>query len=212
MKAINRLAALITTAAGAGLIAQGAFAGPGCNNAGMTSSSYKNGYQPAIYQLTPGDRAAARAYPAGMGYGYGAGSDAQADIVSTASAAGSFETLVGAVKAADLVETLEGDGPFTVFAPTDAAFAKLPSAQLEALLADKDALTKVLTYHVIQGRVEAAEVVKLYSVETIEGQPVKIHVGESVMVNNAKVVKTNISSSNGVIHVIDTVMLPPDMM
>jgi len=212
MKVINRLAALIATAAGAGLIAQAAFAGPGCNHAGMESSGYKNGYQPAIYQLTPGDRAAARAYPAGMGHGHSAGSDTQADIVGTASAAGSFETLVGAVKAADLVNTLKGEGPFTVFAPTDAAFAKLPRAQLEALLADKDTLTKVLTYHVIQGRVEAAEVVKLSSVETIEGQPVKIHVGESVMVNNAKVVKTDISTSNGVIHVIDTVMLPPDMM
>ena len=212
MKAINRLAALITTAAGAGLVAQAAFAGPGCNNAGMTPTGYKNGYQPAIYQLTPGDRAAARAYPAGMGYGHSAGSDAQADIVGTASAAGSFETLVGAVKAADLVNTLKGEGPFTVFAPTDAAFAKLPRAQLEALLADKDALTKVLTYHVIQGRVEATEVVKLSSLETIEGQPVNIHVGESVMVNNAKVLKTDISTSNGLIHVIDTVMLPPDMM
>jgi uncharacterized surface protein with fasciclin (FAS1) repeats len=110
------------------------------------------------------------------------------------------------------VNTLKGEGPFTVFAPTDAAFAKLPRAQLEALLADKDALTKVLTYHVIQGRVEAAEVVRLSSVATIEGQPVKIHVGESVMVNNAKVVETDIATSNGVIHVIDTVMLPPDMM
>ena len=212
MKAINRLAALIATAASAGLVAQAAFAGPGCNYPGMKSSANDNGYQPAIYQLTPRDRAAARAYPAGMGYGHSASSAAQADIMGTASAAGSFETLVSAVKAADLVDTLKGEGPFTVFAPTDAAFAKLPRAQLEALLADKDALTKVLTYHVIQGRVEAADVVKLSNVETIEGQPVKIHVGESVMVNNATVVKTDISTSNGVIHVIDTVMLPPDMM
>ena len=208
MKAINRLAALMATAAGAGFIAQAAFAGPGCNHAGMKTSGYKNGYQPAIYQLTPGDRASAPAYPSGMGYGHSAASAAQADIVGTASAAGSFDTLVSAVKAADLVDTLKGEGPFTVFAPTDAAFAKLPSA----LLADKDALTKVLTYHVIQGRVEAAEGVRLSSVATIEGQPVKIHVGESVMVNNAKVVETDIATSNGVIHVIDTVMLPPDMM
>mgnify|MGYP001815880595 CR=1 FL=1 len=210
MKATNRLAALIATAAGAGLVAQAAFAGPGCNDSGMKLSAYDTGYQPAIYQ--PGDHAAARAIPVGMGYGHSAGSDAQADIVGTASAAGSFETLVSAVKAADLVNTLQGEGPFTVFAPTDAAFAKLPRAQLEALLADKNALTKVLTYHVIQGRVEAADVVKLSSVRTIEGQPVKIHVGDSVMVNNATVVKTDISTSNGVIHVIDTVMLPPDMM
>jgi uncharacterized surface protein with fasciclin (FAS1) repeats len=212
MKATNRMAALIATAAGAGLVAQAAFAGPGCNHAGMKPSAYDNGYQPAIYQLTPGERSAARAYPAGMGYGHSARSDAQADILGTASAAGSFDTLVSAVKAADLVDTLKGEGPFTVFAPTDAAFAKLPKAQLEALLADKDALTKVLTYHVIEGRVEAAEVVKLSTVETIEGQPVKIRVGESVMVNNARVVKTDISTSNGLIHVIDTVMLPPDML
>ena len=212
MKATNRMAALIATAAGAGLVAQAAFAGPGCNHAGMKASAYDNGYQPAIYQLTPGERSAARAYPAGMGYGHSARSDAQADILGTASAAGSFDTLVSAVKAADLVDTLKGEGPFTVFAPTDAAFAKLPKAQLEALLADKDALTKVLTYHVIEGRVEAAEVVKLSSVESIEGQPVKIRVGESVMVNNARVVKTDISTSNGLIHVIDTVMLPPDML
>ena len=212
MKAINRLAALIATAAGAGFAAQAAIAGPGCNHSGMKAASYDNGYQPAIYQLTPANRVAARAYPAGMDYGHSAGSDAQADIVGTASAAGSFETLVSAVKAAELVDTLKGEGPFTVFAPTDAAFAKLPRAQLKALLADKDALTKVLTYHVIQGRVEAADVVKLSSVATIEGQPVKIHAGESVMVNDATVVKTDISTSNGVIHVIDTVMLPPDMM
>jgi uncharacterized surface protein with fasciclin (FAS1) repeats len=212
MKAINRLAALMATAAGAGLVAQAAFAGPGCNQAGMTPTGYTSGYQPAIYQFAPGDPAAARAYTAGMGYVHSTRSDAQADIVATASAAGSFNTLVSAVKAADLASTLQGEGPFTVFAPTDAAFAKLPRAQLDALLADKDLLTKVLTYHVVQGRVEAAEVVKLSSVATVEGQPVKIHVGETVMVNNARVVKTDISTSNGVIHVIDTVMLPPDMM
>ena len=212
MKAINRLTVLIATAAGAGLVAQAALAGPGCDYSGMKSSAHAKGYQPALYQTAPGDSAADRAYPAGMGYGYSTGSAAQADIVGTASAAGSFDTLVSAVKAADLVDTLKGEGPFTVFAPTDAAFAKLPRAQLNALLADKDLLTKVLTYHVVQGRVEAAEVVKLSSVATIEGQPVKIRVGESVMVNNARVVKTDISTSNGVIHVIDTVMLPPDMM
>jgi uncharacterized surface protein with fasciclin (FAS1) repeats len=212
MKATNRFTVLIATAAGAGFLAQAAFAGPGCDYSGMKSSAQTNGYQPAIYRSAPGDYAAARAYPAGMGHGYNTGSAAQADIVGTASAAGSFNTLVSAVKAADLVDTLKGEGPFTVFAPTDAAFAKLPEGQLNALLADKDLLTKVLTYHVVQGRVEAAEVVKLSSVATIEGQPVKIRVGEAVMVNNAKVVKTDISTSNGVIHVIDTVMLPPDMM
>ena len=212
MKVINRFAAPIATAAGAALFAQVTFAGPGCNYSGMKPSANENGYQPAIYQITPGDRAAARAYPTGMGYKYGAKRDTQDDIVGTASAAGTFNTLESAVKAADLVDTLKGKGPFTVFAPTDAAFAKLPRAQLEALLADKAALTKVLTYHVVPGRVEAAEVVKLSSVDTVQGQPVAIRVGESVMVNNAKVVKADISTSNGVIHVIDTVMLPPDMM
>jgi len=213
MKAINRLAAITTTtAAGAVLVAQAAFAGPGCNQSGMTPSADTTGYQPAIYQLTPGDSGAARAYKAGMGYGYSTTSKAQADIVDTASAAGSFSTLVRAVKAADLVGTLKGDGPFTVFAPTDAAFAKLPRAQLEALLADKAALTRVLTYHVVSGRVEAAEVVKLSSAATVEGQDVKIYIGDSVMINNAKVLKTDIETSNGVIHVIDTVLLPPDMV
>ena len=118
----------------------------------------------------------------------------------------------------DAILVQEGDyvkkGQLLARLHTEVLDARLAEAraQLEALLADKDALTRVLTYHVIQGRVEAAEVVRLYSVETIEGQPVKIHVGESVMVNNARVVKTDISTSNGVIHVIDTVMLPPDMI
>ncbi len=212
MKVINRLAALAATVAGAGLVAQAALAGSGCDYAGMKPTAQGDSYQPAIYQLTPGASTAARAYPAGMNYGYRAKSDAQSNIVGTASAAGSFDTLVSAVQAAGLVDTLEGEGPFTVFAPTDAAFAKLPKAQLEALMADKEALTKVLTYHVVAGRVDAADVVKLSSVNTLEGQPVEIRVGDSVMVNNAKVVKTDISTSNGVIHVIDTVMLPPDMI
>ncbi len=211
MTAINRFTALIA-AAGAGLVAQAALAGAGCNQSGMTSSGYPTGYQPAIYLLTPGDRSAALAYQVGMGYGYGDASKAQSDIVDTASAAGSFNTLVSALKAVDLVDTLKGDGPFTVFAPTDAAFAKLPREQLEGLLADKAALTRVLTYHVLPGRVEAAEVVTLSSAVTVEGQRLKIRVGDSVMVNNATVLKTDISTSNGVIHVIDTVMLPPDMV
>lgn len=213
MTAINRLAAFTTTtAAGALLVAQAVFAGPGCNQSGMTLSADTTSYQPAIYQLAPGDRGAARAYTTGMGYGHSTTSNAQADIVDTASAAGSFNTLVSAVKAADLVGTLKGDGPFTVFAPTDAAFAKLPRAQLEALLADKAALTRVLTYHVVPGRVEAAEVVRLSSAATVEGQPVQIYIGDSVMINNATVLKTDIETSNGVIHVIDTVLLPPDMV
>jgi uncharacterized surface protein with fasciclin (FAS1) repeats len=212
MKATNRLAALIATAVGAGFVTQAAFAGPGCNNPGMTTSGSTSGYQPAVFQLTSGDSGTARAYQAGMGYGHSATRDTQTDIVDTASAAGSFNTLVSAVKAADLVGTLKGDGPFTVFAPTDAAFAKLPVEQLQALLADKAALNKVLTYHVVPGRIEAAEVVRLSSAPTVEGRPLEIRVGDSVMVNNATVLKTDISTSNGVIHVIDTVLLPPDLV
>jgi uncharacterized surface protein with fasciclin (FAS1) repeats len=135
------------------------------------------------------------------------------DIVDTAVAAGSFTTLAKALGAAGLVETLKGPGPFTVFAPTDAAFAKLPAGTLEKLLADKAELTKILTYHVVAGNVQAADVVKLKSAKTVEGQDVKISVmGKSVMVNNANVVKTDVEASNGVIHVIDTVILPPAKM
>ncbi|MCC2669222.1 MAG: beta-Ig-H3/fasciclin [Armatimonadetes bacterium] len=131
------------------------------------------------------------------------------DIVDTAVAAGSFKTLVTAVKEAGLVSTLKGKGPFTVFAPTDAAFAKIPKAKLEALLADKKALTAVLTYHVVSGKVMAADVVKLNSAKTVEGSEVKIRVaGGKVKVDDATVVKTDIACSNGVIHVIDTVIMP----
>jgi uncharacterized surface protein with fasciclin (FAS1) repeats len=116
---------------------------------------------------------------------------------------------VTAVKAAGLVETLKGEGPFTVFAPTDDAFAKLPEGTLESLLADKDKLTAILTYHVVAGKVMAADVVKLSSAKTVQGQEVKIMAGSNgVMVDNAKVIKTDIETSNGVIHVIDTVILP----
>ncbi|MGA7992486.1 MAG: fasciclin domain-containing protein [Thermoanaerobaculia bacterium] len=135
------------------------------------------------------------------------------DIVDTAVAAGSFTTLAKALDAAGLIETLKGPGPFTVFAPTDAAFAKLPAGTLEKLLADKEQLTKVLTYHVVAGSVQAADVMKLKSAKTVEGADVMITVkGKSVMVNQARVVKTNIEASNGVIHVIDEVILPPSKM
>jgi uncharacterized surface protein with fasciclin (FAS1) repeats len=138
---------------------------------------------------------------------FGGGQDK--DIVDTAVAAGSFETLVTAVKAAGLVETLKGEGPFTVFAPTDEAFAKLPEGTIEALLQDKDKLRAILTYHVVAGKVMAADVVKLSSAKTVQGQEVAIKAGsEGVMVDNAKVIKTDIETSNGVIHVIDTVILP----
>ena len=132
------------------------------------------------------------------------------DIVDTAVGAKDFKTLVTAVKAAGLVDTLKGDGPFTVFAPTDKAFAKIPKEKLEALLKDKKALADVLTYHVVAGKVMAADVAKIDSAETVLGKPVKISVKDKkVMVNNSIVEATDIDCSNGVIHVIDTVLLPP---
>ena len=131
------------------------------------------------------------------------------DIVDTAVAAGDFSTLVTAVKAAGLVETLKGEGPFTVFAPTDAAFAKVPTDTLNALLADKAALANVLTYHVVAGNVMAADVVELTSAVTVQGQAVSIEVKDGkVYVDGAQVVATDIKASNGVIHVIDAVILP----
>ncbi|MCW5971576.1 MAG: fasciclin domain-containing protein [Blastocatellales bacterium] len=131
------------------------------------------------------------------------------DIVDTAVEAGSFKTLAAALQAAGLVETLKGAGPFTVFAPTDEAFAKLPAGTVEALLQDKAKLTKILTYHVVAGSVMAKDVVKLKSAKTVEGSSVKITVKDGkVMVDNANVVKTDIAATNGVIHVIDSVILP----
>ena len=133
-----------------------------------------------------------------------------ADIVDTA-VAGGFTTLVAAVKAAGLVDTLKGPGPFTVFAPTDAAFAKLPPGTLDSLLKpeNKAKLVSILTYHVVAGKVMEADVVKLKSAKTLEGESVTIKVkGGSVMINNAHVIKTDIETSNGVIHVIDTVLMP----
>jgi uncharacterized surface protein with fasciclin (FAS1) repeats len=133
----------------------------------------------------------------------------QMDIVDTAVSAGSFDTLVAAIKAAGLVDTLKGKGPFTVFAPTDEAFAKIPEKDLSALLEDKEALTRVLTYHVVPGKVMAADVVKLKSADTVEGQSVSIDAGPSgVKVNDANVVKTDVMTTNGVIHVIDSVLMP----
>lgn len=132
------------------------------------------------------------------------------DIVDTAVAGKDFGTLVTAVKAAGLVDVLKGDGPFTVFAPTDKAFAKIPKEKLEALLKDKKALAAVLTYHVVPGKVMAADVVKLESAKTVQGKPVKITVkDDKVKVNESNVVKADIECSNGVIHVIDTVLMPP---
>ncbi len=133
-----------------------------------------------------------------------------ADIVDTAVAAGSFTTLVTAVKAAGLVQTLKSKGPFTVFAPNDAAFAKLPPGTLDALLKNKAKLRAVLKYHVVPGRVKAADVAgKSLQVATVEGQSVSIDGTLGVRVNDAHVVQPDIDASNGVIHVIDTVLLPP---
>lgn len=132
------------------------------------------------------------------------------DIVETAVAAGSFTTLAAALEAADLVEVLQGDGPFTVFAPTDAAFAKLPEGTVEGLLADKEALTSVLTYHVVAGEVMAADVVGMSSAETVNGAALSIEVRDGkVYVAGAEVTTTDVRASNGVIHIIDSVMLPP---
>jgi uncharacterized surface protein with fasciclin (FAS1) repeats len=135
-----------------------------------------------------------------------------ADIVDTAVAAGSFKTLVTAVKAAGLVETLKGKGPFTVFAPTDAAFAKLPKATLASLLKpeNKAKLAAILTYHVVPGKVLAKDVAgKVQNVKTVNGASVRVNGSKGVSVNSAKVTKADIETSNGVIHVINSVLLPP---
>ncbi|MBL8363578.1 MAG: fasciclin domain-containing protein [Rubrivivax sp.] len=129
------------------------------------------------------------------------------DIVETAVAAGQFKTLATALQAAGLVDTLKGQGPFTVFAPTDEAFAKVPKDQLDALLKDKAKLTAVLTYHVVPGKVMAADV-KAGKVKTVQGGELTVATAGGVMVDNAKVVKTDITASNGVIHVIDSVVIP----
>jgi len=129
------------------------------------------------------------------------------DIIDTAVAAGNFKTLATALTAAGLIDTLKGKGPFTVFAPTDAAFAKIPKADLEALLKDKAKLTAVLTYHVVPGKVMAADV-KAGKVKTVQGSELTISTTGGVMVDKAKVTSTDIVADNGVIHVIDTVVIP----
>ncbi|HHF0481085.1 fasciclin domain-containing protein [Vibrio diabolicus] len=133
------------------------------------------------------------------------------DIVDVATENGSFNTLVAAVKAADLVDTLKGEGPFTVFAPTDDAFAKLPDGTIDMLLMpeNKDKLVSILTYHVVPGKVMAADVVKLDKATTVQGQDVMIKtMGDKVMVNDANVMATDVKAKNGIIHVIDTVIMP----
>jgi len=142
-----------------------------------------------------------------------AAGSAQKDIVDTAVAAGTFNTLAAALQAAGLADTLKGKGPFTVFAPTDEAFNKLPAGTVESLLkpANKEKLKAILLYHVVSGDVTAAEVMKLSSAKTVHGQDLKLKVNDgTVMVNDAKVVKADVLASNGVIHVIDTVLLPEE--
>jgi uncharacterized surface protein with fasciclin (FAS1) repeats len=130
------------------------------------------------------------------------------NIVETAIAAGSFKTLVAAVEAAGLVDTLQSKGPFTVFAPNDEAFAKLPKGTVESLLKDKVKLTSILTYHVVPGKIMSKDVMNLKKTKTVQGQDIKIDTKSGVKINNANVVKADIEASNGVIHVIDTVILP----
>lgn len=146
--------------------------------------------------------------------GYGdkmmAKEETKMDIVDTAVAAGSFKTLAAALGAGGLIETLKSEGPFTVFAPTDEAFAKLPAGTVEDLLKpeNKDKLVAILTYHVVAGKVLAADVVKLKSAKTVNGKEVAIDASNGVKINNATVTKADILTSNGVIHVVDTVLLP----
>ncbi len=131
-----------------------------------------------------------------------------ADIVDTAVKAGSFSTLVAAVKAAGLVDTLKSAGPFTVFAPSDDAFAKLPAGTVDSLLKDLPQLKKILTYHVVSGKVMAADVMKMKSAKTVEGSEVKIDTSKGVKINNSTVTTPDVVADNGVIHVIDTVLMP----
>lgn len=132
------------------------------------------------------------------------------DIVDTAIAAGSFDTLVSAVQQAGLVNTLKGDGPFTVFAPTDAAFAALPASTRQALLANEDQLRQVLTYHVVPGRLTATDVAQMQTLQTVEGSPLTVETRDgNVYINGAQVTQANIRTANGVIHVIDQVLVPP---
>lgn len=160
-----------------------------------------------------GLRKAVAAAAIGLALGANAAVAAEKDIVDTAVAAGQFGTLAAALDAAGLVETLKGPGPFTVFAPTDAAFAKLPAGTVESLLKpeNKEQLVAVLTYHVVSGEVRASDVVKLDEAKTVNGKSIMIETAaDKVMVNGATVTAVDIGASNGVIHVIDKVILPPE--
>ena len=165
--------------------------------------------QPAIIMLAFGGLLFLVTASLAIAGGHGMHSEkAKYDIVETAAEAGNFDTLLTAAKAAGLVETLKGDGPYTLFAPTDEAFAQIPADELNALLMDKEALTQVLTNHLIRGKGTANDVVRLDSAETVAGQSVTISSNYGVKVNDAKVIKTDIMASNGIIHVVDKVIMP----
>ncbi len=173
-----------------------------CSTTASPSAAPTDASMPSVAPTTaPSDSAAPSASPAAMGK----------DIVETATEADSFSTLLTAATAAGLVETLQGEGPYTVFAPTDEAFAALPAGTLEGLLADKEALKAVLLYHVVSGAVTADQVVGLTSADSVEGSPIAISVKDGMVYLNdsAKVVTPDVMASNGVIHVIDEVILPP---
>lgn len=179
---------------------------------GMRVGVYVSVVSMALWASTAqaGDGCGAKAKPASYTASNAGSCSASKSIVDTAVSAGSFNTLAAALKAAGLIDTLKGDGPFTVFAPTDQAFAKLPAGTVEALLKDPPKLRQVLKFHVVAGNVMAGDVVKLTSAKTLLGQTVSIAAADGVKVGAANVVKTDIACSNGVIHVIDTVLLPKD--
>lgn len=176
-----------------------------CSSAASTSPS------PAAPAATPAATTAATPAATPEASASPSAEAAMGDIVATADGAGTFKTLLAAATAAGLVETLQGKGPFTVFAPTDEAFAALPAGTLDGLLKDPEALKKILLYHVVSGEVTADKVVGMTSADTVEGSPIAISVkdGKVYLNDSAQVVKTDIVASNGVIHVIDQVLLPP---
>ncbi len=199
-----------------GLLTSTAYAGGEHCNGYKQGQAYRS-YQPAVNYMHPaysqqgygmmktGNYAAAPA-PAAEAAPV---AEAPKDIVDTAVAAGSFNTLAAALTAADLVEALKAAGPFTVFAPNDEAFAKIPKADLDNLLKDKEKLATVLKYHVVSGKVTAADVGKLTTADTLAELPVKIDTTSGVKINDSTVIQADIMASNGVIHVIDTVLMPP---
>lgn len=163
----------------------------------------------ALGILVSGGHLQAQQHHGSRGMGQGAAAHGK-DIVQVATEAGTFRTLLAAAQAAGLVETLKGDGPLTVFAPTDAAFAKLPAGTVEGLLADPAKLRAILAYHVVPGRVTAADVVKLTEAKTVNGASVRVTTPDGrVKINDATVVTADVMARNGVVHVIDTVLLPP---